>query len=253
MKKNRIFAVIAALCLCTALPAQKVITLDQLKKQQEQKEQQSKPKQKETTQNAQPARQAAQTVSQKSYSPAVVAPFQTFYAQWNFASAKSTYKGHSESHSDSYNGGGLGYSYAFPLSATIPLYIEPGIAAQYFFRSKDDVNTNIISATIPVNILYSFPAADILNIEPFAGLYARGNIWGEVKSHGHSYNLFKKESENGEGYDRFQFGFQAGLRLRIAQKFFIGGAYVQDLNGIYDHDGFKIKLHSFTVTVGSVF
>lgn len=170
--------------------------------------------------------------------------FSTFYAQYNIASMKLSYDGYSDS--ESLNGVTLGYNYAIPLMDSTPLYLEVGAAGQYYFKSKDGAKLNMASAKIPVSVLYGIEVSDGIFIDPFAGLYARFNIWGEEKYDGESVDLFKDWEDGGAGAKRFQFGVQAGVRARFNDKFTVGISYALDLNEFMEHT----KIHSLDLTLG---
>lgn len=229
MKKFRIFAAATMLSMCAAVTAQNVITLDQLQKQQQQ----------------QPAQQQEQyQYREKSSSNSDVEKFSTFYAQYNISSMKAKYEG--ESHSESLNAVTLGYNIAFPIAGETPLYLESGIAAQYFFKSKDGVKFNMVSAKIPLNVLFAVQIGEAISLDPFAGLYLRGNIWGQQKYEGETFNIFKDFEDGGMEAKRVQFGFQIGLRARFNHAFTIGINYGQDLNNFAEHT----KINSIDLTLG---
>lgn len=108
--------------------------------------------------------------------------FGLFYAQYNLTTAHTTVTNH-DSENTSLNGVTLGYSHFIPLG-DIPLFLSVGAAAQWFFKSEDGHKMNMISAKIPVNLMYSFQVSDNFRIEPYAGIYGRINIWGQEKYDG---------------------------------------------------------------------
>ena len=229
MKKNRFIALVAAFGICSAVTAQNVITLDQLDKKQQ----------------AQPQHQQAYKERKTNYSSVSDNEgFGTFYAQYNIASMKMSYDGHSSS--TSLNGVTLGYNHAAPIIDSTPLYLEFGAAAQYFFKTEDGSKFNMISAKVPVSVLYGIEVADGISLDPFAGLYARVNIWGQEKYGDESIDIFKKWEDGGMGAKRFQFGLQIGLRARFNNKFTVGVSYAQDLNEFMEHT----KINSVDLTIG---
>ena len=169
--------------------------------------------------------------------------FQTFYLQYNPSSQKISYDGHSTS--TSFNGLSLGYSYATPLGG-IPLYLEFGGAAQWFFKSEDDTKTNLISVKIPVNLLYSFEVSDVVKIQPYAGVYGRVNIIGKTKDDyaDESWDWFSDGDAK-----RFQLGLNGGLRVSFNDYVFLGAGYYYDLMKIQEHTHFE----GFDLTLGLVF
>ena len=210
--------------------------------------------------------------------------FGLFYIQYNpskyHAKAKSTH-GELEAGTDNqtWNALSLGYSYYIPLG-DIPLFIAPGVAAQWYFYSdktsymnelyygdnynvEQEVKCNMISAKIPINLMYSFEISDAFRIEPYAGVYGRINIWGEDKVEetmggekmSESLNLFDKD-DMGEylKWKRFQFGWNAGVNFRITDAFTIGAGYYMDLTKVVDasHNGSELKTNfqGFDITLG---
>ena len=175
--------------------------------------------------------------------------FGLFYAQYSPSQLHSSYKGYS--HNTSFNVASLGYSYYISLG-DMPLYVAPGIAAQWMFKSTKEgsveYKTNIVAAKIPVNLMYSIQVSDGFRIEPYAGIYGRINIWGEAKEtyegKSEKWNLFS--SDEGEAYKRFQFGWNAGVNFRITNAFTIGGGYYMDLTKIAEHTNFQ----GFDITLG---
>lgn len=172
--------------------------------------------------------------------------FGSLYAQYNIASMKYSHDGHSES--ESLNSVSLGYNYAIPLADATPLYLELGVAGQYLFKSEDGAKLNIASAKVPLSVLYAFEVSDGITIDPFAGLYARYNVWGEEKYGDDSFNIFKKYDGEDAWAKRFQFGFQAGVRVRF-NAFMIGASYTQDLSEFAKYT----KINSIDLTLGVIF
>jgi hypothetical protein len=187
---------------------EKVVTLDQLlKKNQEQKqaqtpqkqEQKAKPETKQQTQK-QPKEKAQKQPKSSAAAAGLMAPvgFSTVYLQYNFESEKVKAGSHSESESG--NSVSAGYNYAFPISGTLPLYVEAGIAAKYVWQNKDGRKFNMLSAKVPVNLLFSYPVNESFSIEPYAGLYLRGNIFGKIKYDGQSDGGYSYDIDDDDDY-----------------------------------------------------
>ena len=187
---------------------EKVVTLDQLlKKNQEQKqaqtpqkqEQKAKPETKQQTQK-QPKEKAQKQPKSSAAAAGLMAPvgFSTVYLQYNFESEKVKAGSHSESESG--NSVSAGYNYAFPISGTLPLYVEAGIAAKYVWKDKNGQKFNMLSAKVPVNLLYSYPVNESFAIEPYAGLYLRGNIFGKIKYDGQSDGGYSYDIDDDDDY-----------------------------------------------------
>ena len=182
--------------------------------------------------------------------------FGLFYAQYNAVTQHMTVTDH-DSENTSLNGLSLGYSHFIPLG-DIPLFLSPGGAVQWFFKSRSegsvDYKTNMISVKIPINLMYSFLISDNFRIEPYAGIYGRVNIWGENKeSYGgksETVNIF----EGDDGAKRFQLGWNAGVNFRIADVFTIGAGYFMDLLKFQNYSSgkhdVKTNFQGFDITLG---
>lgn len=171
-----------------------------------------------------------------------------------------------------YNGFSLGYSRAFALSQSIPIFLETGLGAQFTFRSdtkesnenyhstwwKETTRVHMLSLKVPVNFMYkwSIPNSKV-ELIPYLGLTMRANVWGQVKeseegeddyevsgvySDSESYNLFSEDEDKGMGkgnaWKRFQIGWQIGLKARFAQKFVVGGSFGTDFMEIAKNEKF---------------
>lgn len=142
----------------------------------------------------------------------------------------------------------LGYSRAFALSKSIPLYFETGAAAQFMYRSESDDEViekrwtetiNMLSMKVPTNIMYRFHIPNsTVDIIPYTGITMRVNLWGkyniEKGTHSsYSYNLFSdKEMSHVSNYmrfhtawKRFQIGWQIGARAHFNNQFVVGAAF----------------------------
>ena len=203
MKKTMILALSAIMMAAgtvTVNAQEKVVTLDQLLKSQQQKQAQT-PQKQETAKPAtetKAAKPAKKETAQKPKASAAAAgvlaapvAFSSVYLQYNFESQKVKSGSHSESESG--NSVSAGYNYAFPISSTLPLYVEAGIAAKYVWKSEDGQKFNLLSAKVPVNLLFSYPVNESFAIEPYAGIYLRGNIFGKLK--------YDSDSDSDYGWD----------------------------------------------------
>lgn len=243
MKRNRLFVMAAFVAVCASVSAQQVITLDELQKQKK-----AQPK---TTQT-QPAQKVKATKVSKAPSIVSGAGFSTFYLQYNAASQKYSHKGTSVS--TSLPAFSAGYTKAFPLGPS--LYIEPGVALQYLFKSEDvggeTEKFSMLSAKIPVNVIYSLPVGDGFYIDPYAGIYLRGNIMAQYKweyqGKSETSSLFSKDDVGDNTAKRLQVGTNVGIRARFS-KFVVGLGYSMDLTDFTKYE----KTNSFDITLGMTF
>ena len=186
--------------------------------------------------------------------------FGLFYIQYSPSKlrSKTSFGGTSASDSESVNVLSLGYTYHISLGENLPLYLCPGGAVQWFFKSKKEkivdyyaysssllpsefLNSeytsklNMISIKIPVTLMYSFELGEALRIEPYAGVYGRVNLWAERKATYDSGALWKvnpfdkKEIGEQDVWKRIQAGWTAGVNFRITNAFTIGAGYYMDL------------------------
>lgn len=166
----------------------------------------------------------------------------------------------------------LGYSRAFGVSKSIPLFVEAGAGLQYTWTdegSEDnlDVNTKLLSIKIPVDLMYKFqiPNSSVA-IMPYAGLNLRFNVWGEQKweyisdddysdyydsdDEKTTFDLFdKKDMGKDEVWNRFQIGWRAGVKARFGKSFMIGAGYGSDFSELYK----KAKIGEWTLQLGYTF
>ena len=238
MKKiTRLMAVVILMTGWTAANAQNTVSVQEMNRILQQRKQQQ-------------AQQGSQQQRVKTPKSTAAAPFGTVFVEYNPTTMHTSYNGYTDN--TSYQGLSLGASYFMPFYDA--LGVDFGVKGQYFFRNETKgsvkYKSNMFSATIPVDLAYDWHATDGLSIYPYAGLYARLNISATGKEeYGGStvkYNPFDKDEMGGHPWERFQFGWQAGINFRIIDMLTIGGGYWMDLNEITDH----IKLYGFNITLG---
>lgn len=186
----------------------------------------------------------------------------TFYVEYNPISYNVDISGADD---ESMTGFSVGYSKAFAVSPGTPLFVEAGLAGQYIFKSDfmdiDDFNFNMISAKVPVNLAYKFDLKNSsVSFIPYVGVVARFNISGNVKYTGGTkdlkYDLFdKKDMEelkltaDGKAFNRFQIGWQIGIKAKIGDSFILGLSYGSDFSEITK----KVKVSTPAVMLGYTF
>lgn len=193
----------------------------------------------------------------------------TIWAEYNPSTFKIDVRGADDQSATAFS---IGYSQAFPLVADNPLFLEAGLGAQYTFYTEDENGTyegysakaeetfNMWSLKLPVNLLYKFElGTNGFSLAPYAGLSLRYNISAtleekvtiEGESAKEKLDLFKNSDMGGSDYtwNRFQIGWQVGMKAIVNKAFMIGIAYGGDFNEIAD----DIKLQAATVTIGICF
>ncbi len=150
--------------------------------------------------------------------------------------------------SSSATGFSAGYSRAFSVSKSIPLYVEGGAGLQYTWASEDGVDTKWLSVKIPVDVTYKFqiPNSSIA-ILPYAGLNFRVNVWGEGDN---SVDLFDKDKMGDDFvWNRFQVGWRAGAKAHFGNSFMVGVGYGHDFSELSK----GVKLGEWSLQLGYMF
>lgn len=174
--------------------------------------------------------------------------------------------------SQSFTGIGLTWTKATSIMQDQPLFLEAGIGLQYSFYSESEneeyyngfgystyeteENWKMASLKVPVNVIYSYqvPSTNI-SVDPYLGLRFRFNVYGEVeeKADGdsESYNLFDKDDmgSSDDTWNRFQLGWQIGVKARFNNSFYVGVAYGSDFGEVCE----KVKVSETQLSLGFVF
>ena len=112
-------------------------------------------------------------------------------------------------------GANVGWLYAFnPTRGRVPLFLQAGGEVIYERDSEDDVTEDLVCLAVPLNVSYKL-GNDRFNVEPFAGVNFRFNVYG----HGNStrngvfdLNYFDMWPSDLNAR-RFQFGANLGLNV----------------------------------------
>lgn len=163
---------------------------------------------------------------------------------------------------ESLTGFSLEWNKGVSVSTTLPLFVETGIGASYSWTSKDEVDYRFATIQVPLNLVYKYELTDGVMIAPYAGLYFRGNLFGEFESDGETVNWFDDLEDGGWEANRFSYGFQIGVGIEF-NKLYLGISYGTDLNKFidvdetgYDYYGnyvrykYSTKVSTFTAKVG---
>ena len=205
----------------------------------------------------------------------------TVWVQYNPGTWKTDVKGMDDLSFSSFS---LGYSHAFGVANTLPLYVEAGVGLQYYWNSEDygdedyteTVKTHVLSVKVPVDLTYKFQIANSsVSILPYVGLNLRYNLSGKMKSEysedddedyyapkraSYSYDdedeesdeldLFdKKDMGKDEVWKRFQIGWHVGVKAQFGKNFMAGVGYGSDFSEITK----KVKSGEWTIQLGYTF
>lgn len=173
----------------------------------------------------------------------------SFWVEWN-PSTFSPKRGDSES----FNAFSLGLSKSFSLTSSAPLFLEAGGGVQYSFASdfiSDDIKLSMLSIKIPLSLVYKFDIPNSsVSLMPYAGFNLRFNILAKL-SDDDSLDLFDKDDMGGSDntWNRFQIGWQIGLKAKLGQSFLLGASYGTDFSEISE----KVHINTATVSLGFTF
>lgn len=197
------------------------------------------------------------------------------WLQYNSGSTRSDYAYYNKM---KFSGVSLGYSKTFGISDRWPLYLDAGIGVQYSYDkitaslTQEDKSIQystkkfrMLSAKIPVNITYKYDIPNInLSVLPFFGLNFRFNILasqntdniimknGEISYQDkHTENCFDSDDMGKSDYtwNRFQAGWELGVKAIYDNKYMLGLSYGKDFNEI----GKNTKIHTTSLTLGYIF
>ncbi len=112
-----------------------------------------------------------------------------------------------------------------------------------YVNAKVDIDGSLFTAKVPVELLYAWQLPDSkVTLIPHTGINLRINIMGKAKikadvsgsgiseSEEQTYNLFNEEDMGGTSntMNRFQIGWQIGLKARFNNLFMLGLSYEYD-------------------------
>ena len=191
----------------------------------------------------------------------------TIWAEWNPSTFLIDVK---NADNQSFTGLSLGYSRAFSVMSSHPLFVEAGLGLQYSFYNEDmnddygyddgDIKFNMFSLKAPINLIYKFEIPNTsISIMPFLGVSLRFNLSATLKeeyddgvySSSDKYNLFDKDDmgSSKETWNRFQIGWQVGSKVGIGKNFILGLSYGTDFSEIAE----DWKIGAGTISLGYVF
>lgn len=151
----------------------------------------------------------------------------------------------------------LGVSYDLQLGES-PVCLEGAYEVTGLWYSKrypggTKYNMDLYYSKIPINMAFRLNISDGFAIVPYGGINVKWNIYGEERekdSDGYSqkWRLFDDDYTYDDDYYRFQFGYQAGVKLLIANCFSIGASWEADLTNFckfYDSYSRKEETEKF--------
>jgi hypothetical protein len=174
----------------------------------------------------------------------------------------SSYDGgrHDDYDDISFNAFTVGFSYTQPLGG--PFCVEAAFEttgayfSEHYYNSHNDYVTHkydLYWSKVPVNLVLRFDANDNFALIPFAGLNAKLNISGTESEETYDkvkWDLFDEHDMGGDTFNRFQLGYQAGVKLLFANAFSVAASFGGDITPLYSDHYVKQKFQGFTFSAG---
>lgn len=188
-----------------------------------------------------------------------------FYAEYSPLKLTTTAKGAEDR---LFHTATIGFSYNYVIGES-PATVEVGFEASGSWFSErlengDKSSLSYYNGKIPLNIGLRFPVAEGFWIVPYGGLNVKWNIYGEERMRyrdgsSETWEIFNKDYMVDSDYNRFQLGYQAGLKFVIGNCVSVGAAWKADLTPFssYYDDGTrkeeKERFRGLAFTLGYVF
>lgn len=173
----------------------------------------------------------------------------THKASDNYSRLSVSYTSLSNIKEDGTSGFAAAWTKGISISKTTPLFIETGLGLNYAWDSEDDASLHWLTATVPVNLVYKYEIPNSgIKLAPFAGLYLRGNIIGEITydDSDDNFNFFDDHEDGGLEASRLNFGWNIGVGVEFS-KLYLGISYAGDFNEYVEKAD---KIGTFSATVG---
>lgn len=215
--------------------------------------------------------QNASTVSQRQVFGVDTEGWNTAWVEYNMGTFKVDVKGADD---QSFTGFSLGYSHAFSLSLTTPLFVEVGLGGQYSsyekewyedeeyydgsgtFRSRRSNGLDLWSIKAPINFLYRYDIPNsLVSLMPFVGVNLRFNVSGKQENYiGYKTleaDVFDDKEMGGSDntFNRIQLGWHVGMKANFLKHIMVGLSYGTDITEISK----KTKINALTITAGYIF
>lgn len=136
----------------------------------------------------------------------------------------------------------LGVACAIPVSSNRPIFVRPGVAAQYSFGDDNYDGLWWLSIAPACDLGYLLTPISNVSVFPYLGLKARGNVYGENY---YGYSLFASDELD---WNRFQVGWRIGCDFQLSRIIF-GIGYGADFSEIADEN----KLSCVSLKLGLKF
>ena len=178
------------------------------------------------------------TVAQNSLTTVGDNNFHTIFVEYNPVTFNVDVSG---AKNENYTTFSLGYSGGVAFGKNSPFLLNDEFSVQYLHESDygniKDMDYNMLSGKIAMNVLYKIDVAENqFQLFPYAGLLFRGDFINKLKydngKKSESWSLINEEDAKKIGYDKewksMFLGWQAGVKMCIANHLILGVAYGRD-------------------------
>ncbi len=205
------------------------------------------------------------------YSFGRTAPEITHYNRLGISYNNDAYRNNWHDPEDNFtlNGFGINYTHGFPLSRSLPMFIETGANINFNFGKpwedsdkeydyKEYLKMQNINLQIPINYVYRFNITDDFSIAPYLGLNLKLHLITQMKEvyiedgdreESDWISLFDKDEIGDDTYNRFQMGWHVGATFQYS-RVSLGFQYGTDFIPVLKDDMDKINTGSFRMTLG---
>lgn len=182
-----------------------------------------------------------------------------FYAEYAPLNMVTTAKGGEDR---LYHTGTIGFSYNYPIATVASVELGFETSGSWFSeRLSNGVKSSLsfYHSKVPLNLAFVLPVADGLWIVPFGGINVKWNIYGEERLGNETWEIFNDDYMYDDDYNRFQFGYQAGVKLVIANCISLGASWKADITPFctyyddYSRKEEKERFKGFSFSVGYCF
>lgn len=180
----------------------------------------------------------------------------SFYVQYNPMTFVQDISGYDDL---DFKGFTVGYDKAISIGGVTPVFLNVGGAVNAAFYSEsegdEEERMTFVAAKVPVSLTYKWAISDAISILPYAGLYARFNIIGNLtQDNGYddeTISVFDKKDMGSSDatWKRFQIGYQIGANVMFNDKWHLGLAWSSDFSEICK----KCKFNTPAITIGLEF
>ena len=162
----------------------------------------------------------------------------------------------------------IGFCYNYVIDNT-PVTIDIGFEASgsWFSERERDGSKNSLdfySSKIPLNLGVRLPVAEGLWIVPYGGINVKWNVYGEQRvtdadGYKHTWKIFNGHDMYDSDYNRWQLGYQTGVKFVLGNCISIGAAWKADITSFCTYwesvtkKEEKERFRGFAFTLGYIF